>query len=221
VKPHALAATSLLAVVFAACSAGIDRSVYTSNVCVTGGWDELHGVVAADPARALQSVTITTGLGSPNPSRGILSTLGAPCANAPDKVACDSAMGSAAPKGDAWKTSLCGGAGCREFQHFFLSEKAGAVDVIETLDALRAAIAPVDNASDAVLLAAYTADGLGVDCTKGQARPLADGAWEVYLATGDGQCTDRVERRVRVERDGRTASLATLTTRAAKTCLYP
>ncbi len=211
-------ATALLA---CGSSGGIDRTVYTTNVCSGNAWSPLAGVVPAVPGTYV-ALLMKSDLGGGTPTPQVTSSVGTPCASAPDAVACKAALASATAKTAAWSTQRCGGAGCNVTQQFFVTEKGGVVTVIETLEALRAAIAPVDGAAEAVLLAVYsTTDPSGMDCSQAQARAVANGGWEVFLGDGDGKCSDRRERRMQVTVDGAVSTLESTTKKATDTCIYP
>ena len=214
----------LLLLTMAACSsAGIDRSGFTTNVCTQGRWSELSGVTLADPTMYLAHV-VDQGAGAVALPQ-ITSSVGTPCVAAADLSACKAAIAAAKPLGQAWHSEQCGGVGCTTTRTFFVAEKAGVVTVIESFDALRAVIAPTDGAAEAVLLAAHLvpqqADSRGVDCTQPQAKAVANGGWEIFLASGDGGCTDRVERRLLVAKDGTTTVIEATTKKASESCNYP
>ena len=179
-------------------------------------------MVLADPAVYLELVVSQSG-NSTSASKTVASRLGTPCVAAPDPAACQKAITDVPvpTTRSAWSTQSCGGAGCTTTDRYFVSEKAGVVTVVRTAAELRALVAPVDNAAEAALLAVYSIKIDGMDCSAPQVRPLGGGAFEVFLASGDGQCTDRNEQRVRVASDGTTSVVESTTAAAAKQCLYP
>lgn len=219
--PRSVPFVAALALVALACgSAKLDRTVYTTNVCNGSTWSPLAGAVPAVPGTYVALVT-KFGFGGQPATPQVTSSIGTACATAPDAVACSAALASAKPKATQWSTQRCGGAGCNVTDQWFVTEKAGVVTVIETFDALRAVIAPVDGAGEAVLLAIYSAkDPVGMDCTQPQARAV-EGGWEVFLGEGDGKCTDRVEQRVGVAVDGAVVVREKTTVAATDTCVYP
>jgi len=208
----------LCAAALVACSGGIDRSAFDLNVCTSGSWDPLAGIALADPNESLELVE------ADDASSTVLSTHGTPCAAASDVGACKAAL-AAATTAAGWEIDACGGAGCRVSRQFFVAESAGVVRVIDDVASLGAELAPVDSAANAVLLADYAhAEGYPpayVDCTQPQALARADGSFDVFLATGDGDCSDRVEEDVAVFPDGTTALLQQTVSPAKKQCLLP
>lgn len=212
---------ALLAACSASSGSAIDRTVFTENVCVSGSYP-LAGVTFSSPDAYVAIVDVRSGTGAlGTPGRNIVAERGVACARATDAPACADAIAKATTTATTWVRETCGGAGCAKDQIFFVVESAGVVQVVDTKAALVALVAPVDGASDAVLLAQYTQDLDGVDCTKAQARKLADGSWEVFLGHGDAKCTDRVEKVVHVGKDGATSVSESTTRAASETCLYP
>jgi len=207
--------------VLPACSGGIDRSAFNLDVCQSSAqWDPLAGISPADPDAFVELAEID----DQAKSAQVLSTHGASCTSAPDPTACRAAIASVTSN-SGWSTPICGGGGCRTSLQFFVTEKAGVVSVIDDDASLAALLAPIDVAADAVLVAAY-ADPIAyppaaVDCTEPQALERADGSFDVFLATGDGTCTDRVEQDVAVFPNGTTALLDETTSKATQTCLSP
>lgn len=207
IMPRLAPTAFTLTIALLACgSSGLDRSIYTTNVCTGNAWSPLAGAVPAVPGTYV-ALVIKYDAG-PQSKGQVTSSVGTACASAPDAVACNAALASASAKTKAWSTERCGGAGCNVTQQYFVTEKGGVVTVIETPDALRAAIAPVDGAAEAVLLAVYSAtDPNGMDCSQAQARPVASSGWEVFLGDGDGKCSDRRERRMQVTVDGAVSTI--------------
>lgn len=207
---------AVAAMILVACgsSSGLDRSALTTNVCTSGQWLPTRGVVPAAPTTYFARVSIDGAN-----ARTVLDSVGTPCASAADAAACDDALRAARPT-SGWRSGTCGGAGCNYTTEFFVAEHDGVVTVVDDVEKLRSAIAPVDGAEEAVLLAKYRYGG-SAECSGPQARPVGGGAWEVIVATGDGQCTDRSEYLVRVAADGTMILVDSTYRKAKETCLYP
>ncbi len=199
---------------------GLDRSLYTVDVCLGGRWDALAKITPADPAGYLELDVSSSTLGGAA-QKSIESKRGASCVTAAQPATCASTLANSSST-TGWRSETCGGAGCSTAQRFFVAEKGGAVSVVDTIELLRALVVPVDSPADAALLAAF-ADGAtgGIECPGPQVLPNADGSFEVFLATGGAPCTGRHESRVHVSVDGTARTVDTASIAATQTCISP
>ncbi len=197
---------------------GLDRSAYAVDVCKQGRWSELDGVALVASSGYLQLDVATSGV--IGESLQSVSHTGTSCTSATDAVACTSALSHARSE-VGWKSERCGGAGCSRELRFFVRESGGVLETVTRVERLAALVAPIDSPAKAALIAAYAFDPTGIECAGPQiALRASDSSYEVFLAHGGG-CTDRVERRARVTREGAATELESTTIPSKQSCVSP
>ncbi len=196
-------------------SSGLDRSAFDLDVCKSGRWDVLAGVVARDGAYLELDISAS---GTMRFTREVMSRSGTPCVGVADPTGCTEALAKVSST-VGFATETCGGAGCTRYLRWFTREKAGVITVLTRIEDLIPLIAPIDSPAKAALVAAYRFAVDDIECSGPQVKRLEDGSYDVYLAHGDADCTPRVEKRVRVRSDGNATVVETATTPEKRTCI--
>lgn len=125
-----------------------------------------------------------------------LPSIGAPCARATDKAACERTLAEllADPESSGWFPR----------QAFDRADygviTSGDRVALATVEQFRAAVAPIDSRDEAAALLVLTGGG-GLDCDDNNARPEPDG-W-VFRQTSSSCSGEKNERFTKVTRDGR------------------
>ena len=210
---------ALLVLLFAlGCSSStgrLDRSSYDLDVCKSGRWDVLGGVTVADGSYLELDISAS---GTMSFTRQQMSRVGTACASASEPTTCTAALAKVT-SATGWRTEQCGGAGCTTSVRWFVREKAGAFTILTRIEDLLPYLGAIDSPAKAAVVAAYRFGVDDVECSGAQVKRLADGSYEVFLAHGDSNCTDRVERRVRVLTDGTATVVESATIPARETCV--
>ena len=186
VKLRSLFAT---AVGVTACGpSSVDHSALTQDTCSAAPiYEPLAGLTPATPVDYLE-LRETFGAGTPT----IVATYGTPCDTATDATACSTALDAATSTG--WQLAPTGG-NAPIANVYFAFTRGDTVGTIDTYDALKTFLAPIDNVHDAALLVSLSPDThYTVECGPNTGGPVG-GAFELVATTGDtcGQGTHEDE----------------------------
>jgi len=186
VKLRSLFAT---AVGVTACGpSAVDHSALTADTCSAAPvYEPLAGLSPATPVDYLE---LRETLGSAAPT--IVATYGTPCDHATDATACNTALDAATATG--WQLAPSGG-NAPITHAYFAFTNGDTVGTIDTYDALKTFLAPIDNVHDAALLASLSPDTkYTIECGPSTGGPVGD-AYELVATTGDtcGQGTHEDE----------------------------
>jgi hypothetical protein len=195
VKLRSLFAT---AVGVTACGpSSVDHSALTQDTCSAAPiYEPLAGLTPANPVDYLE-LRETYGSGTPT----IIATYGTPCDHATDVTACSTALDAATSTG--WQLASSGG-NAPIANVYFAFTRADTVGTIDTYDALKTFLAPIDNVHDAALLLSESPDThFTIECGPSTGGPVGD-AFELVATTGDtcGQGTHEDEVLVSVSSAG-------------------
>jgi hypothetical protein len=163
----------------AACGpSSVDHSELTGDTC-TGApvYEPLAGLTSSTPFDYLE-LRETFGSGPPT----ILAGNGNPCATATNVTTCTAALDAATSPG--WQLAPSGG--LSPVTNVYLVYTIGdTVTTIDTYDALKAFLAPIDNIHDAALLVAEDPDArYTIECGPDTGGPVG-GGYELVADTGD------------------------------------
>jgi hypothetical protein len=150
------------------------------------------------------------GARAPSVSVQVVESAGVRCGGAKDAAACNAAL-------DALRLPGCGsGSGGRlpgDLQPhctYFVYTRGDVVGTLSTLAELRDYLGTVDNADEAILLASWEHGVPSCNGTEREGwRPAPGGGYEIVIVTGDGQCENKVRKRVKVASDGEVSVLST------------
>lgn len=186
VKLRSLFAT---AVGVTACGpSSVDHSALTQDTCSAAPiYEPLAGLTPATPVDYLE-LRETFGSGTPT----VVATYGTPCDTATDATACNAALDAATSTG--WQLAPAGG-NAPIANVYFVFVRGDTVGTIDTYDALKTFLAPIDNVHDAALLASQSPDTrYTIECGPNTGGPVGDG-YELVAITGDtcGQGTHEDE----------------------------
>jgi hypothetical protein len=157
----------------------VDHSELTGDTC-TGApiYEPLAGVTPGTPVDYIELRETFGSSGTPM----ILAGSGSPCASATNVPVCSAALDAATSPG--WQLAPSGG--LSPITNVYLVYTRGdTVATIDTYDALKTFLAPIDNIHDAALLVAEDPDArYTIECGPNTGGPVGDG-YELVADTGD------------------------------------
>jgi hypothetical protein len=140
-------------------------------------YEPLAGLTPATPVDYLE-LRETFGSGTPT----ILAGAGSPCETATNLTACNAALDAATSPG--WLLAPSGGLSPTTYVYLVYT-RGDTVATIDTYDALKTFLAPIDNVHDAALLVAEDPDArYTIECGANTGGAVGDG-YEVVADTGD------------------------------------
>jgi hypothetical protein len=175
------------------CAGGIDAARFSEDACCSLELPALGSFVLPEPVDFVE-IRYLFDPGTAGDKRGM--SFGTPCKDATTPE-CEQQL--------ATTESTTGWPAGRYRRSYLLINRGETVSLVNTLEGLRDWLGSIDNAAEAIFLAAAELDGKIV-CQR-YSTPVnnvlaTSSGWELYLETGSGCGDEAFDRRVYVSKDG-------------------